>query len=409
MSASRWPEVELREILAEPIRNGYSPVESAEWTGAQMLGLGCLTNRGFEPRQLKNAPRSVSRTHSAILRDGDLLVSRANTRDLVGLVGTYRDVGAPCIYPDLMMKLRVKRNYLPSFLEVLLRHPEVRRRIKAMAQGTSESMVKISGRALGELLVPLVPLAEQQRIVEVLAALVEEERAIEAAVDKLRTVRRGAHLALMSPVDAARTESASWLRVPLNEVVASAEYGISEALVNDPAGLPVLRMNNLQDGRVAVDDLRYCPSRVPERLLLRRGDVLFNRTNSIDHVGKSAIWRDELPEATFASYLVRLHPDRDRLLPEYLVEWLQHPSIRQRVRAISTVAVQQVNVNPTRLRELEIDFPVDVDEQQRITSALAGFDERIGREVAELAKLRKLKQGLTDDLLSGKVRVKDAA
>jgi type I restriction enzyme S subunit len=107
--------------------------------------------------------------------------------------------------------------------------------------------------------------------------------------------------------------------------------------------------------------------------------------------------------------LVRLNPDQSRLLPEYLVEWLMHPVIRQRVRSISTVAVQQVNVNPSRLRELEIDFPDDLAEQRRIVSTLASFDDRIGRELDELSKLRKLKRGLIGDLLSGKVRLRDVA
>ncbi|MCX4456227.1 restriction endonuclease subunit S [Streptomyces sp. NBC_01728] len=279
----------------------------------------------------------------------------------------------------------------------------------AMAQGTSESMVKISGVALGGLLIPFPPLAMQHRIMAAINAFAESEEAIEASIAKLRIARLGAHLSSMPGVNESAAVSDSWSRVRLKEVVPPAEYGISEALVNDPTGVPVLRMNNVQDGRPDVGDLRYCPVSIPSRLYLKNGDVLFNRTNSIDHVGKSAIWRDELRVASFASYLVRLNPNRSRLLPEYLVEWLMHPVIRQRVRAISTVAVQQVNVNPTRLRELEIDFPDDLAEQRQIVSTLAAFDGRIKRELDELAKLRKLKQGLTDDLLSGKVRVRDVA
>jgi type I restriction enzyme S subunit len=148
---------------------------------------------------------------------------------------------------------------------------------------------------------------------------------------------------------------------------------------------------------------------VPGRLLLQRQDVLFNRTNSIDHVGKAAMWRDELPGATFASYLVRLIPDLRCLTPEYLVEWLMHPQVRQRVRSISTVAVQQVNVNPSRLRELEIDLPVDLAEQRRIIATLETCDEQIRRESEELNKLRELRQGLVDDLLSGRVRASGLA
>ncbi|MQL63706.1 hypothetical protein F6Q10_14165 [Streptomyces vinaceus] len=408
MPGKAWPDLKLSEVLAEPIRNGFSPPESQAWTGLQMLGLGCLSTDGFSPRQLKNAPESVSAMHPAILQDGDLLVSRANTRTLVGMAGIYRDIGTPCIYPDLIMRVRPSARYLVEFLELVLRSPRTRRRLMAMAQGTSESMVKISGKVLRQLPIPDVPLNEQQRIVDVLNSVTELERGIEASIAKFHNLRQGSLLASMGSVASAQP-TAGWDRVPLREIVPSVEYGISEVLDREARGVPVLRMNNIQSARIDVDELRYCPVPVPSKLFLRYGDVLFNRTNSMEHIGKSAMWRDELPSATFASYLVRLVPDLNRVTPEYLVEWLMHPLIRQRVRSISTVAVQQVNVNPSRLRELEIDLPVDLAEQRRIVAMLEACDEQIGREEEELNKLRALKQGLVDDLLSGRVKASGVA
>ncbi|MEU0615700.1 restriction endonuclease subunit S [Streptomyces albogriseolus] len=252
------------------------------------------------------------------------------------------------------------------------------------------------------------PINEQVRIVEILAGFEDAEHGIESSISKLRNVRHGALLASMESV-ASETPAAGWTRVLLKDIVPSVEYGISEALDGDARGVPVLRMNNIQSARIDVDELRYCPVPVPSKLFLRRGDVLFNRTNSMEHIGKTAMWRDELPSATFASYLVRLIPDLQRVTPEYLVEWLMHPLIRQRVRSISTVAVQQVNVNPSRLRELKIDLPVDLAEQRRIVAMLEACDEQIGREEEELNKLRALKQGLVDDLLSGRVKASGVA
>ncbi len=95
----------LGGYLLVPPKNGYSPVAASESTGEYMLGLGCLTSRGFVPRQLKHSPLGDPRLHRFRLRDGDVLVSRSNTRDLVGLAGVFRDVAAPCYYPDLMMRL----------------------------------------------------------------------------------------------------------------------------------------------------------------------------------------------------------------------------------------------------------------------------------------------------------------
>ncbi|MFG2528217.1 hypothetical protein [Streptomyces sp. NPDC048516] len=181
----------LPDALGAPVRNGFSPVESAAWTGVQMLGLGCLTPRGFCPRQLKNAPVTVAVDHPAVLADGDLLMSRANTRDLVGLVGVYRGIGTPCIYPDLMMRVVPSERTNAGFLELVLRSSRARRQITGLAQGTSESMVKISGDSLKKIAIPLPALDEQARLLRVVGEF-EKRIAMETeALAKLRTLHRG--------------------------------------------------------------------------------------------------------------------------------------------------------------------------------------------------------------------------
>ncbi|MFD3412016.1 hypothetical protein [Streptomyces cyaneofuscatus] len=260
-------------------------------------------------------------------------------------------------------------------------------------------MVKISAGAVSSLAVPEFSLTEQRRIVEILDSIAETERASESAIAKLRAVRSGIALRGMVSITSDEVQT-GWERVALREVVPSVDYGISVALNEDSRGIPTLRMNNLLDGRPELGDLRYCPQSVDSKHLLRVGDVLFNRTNSIEHVGKSVMWGGELEEATFASYLVRLNPDVTRLEPRYLVEWLQHPVIRQRVRSIATVAVQQVNVNPSRLRELFIDFPPDLHDQARLLASLDACDHRISAERENLAKVRAVRQGISDALLS---------
>jgi type I restriction enzyme S subunit len=412
MSADTWEEASLGSRLLR-IETGRSPsltdspASPGQWG---VLKVSAVHSLGYRPSENKAVDDPGLINERFAVKPGDLLFSRANTPELVGSACIATPSQERLMLSDKTLRLVVdQRTADMQFVNLSLASPAVRKQITVAASGSSLSMQNISQAAVERLRVAWPPLADQQRIVEALAAFAEAERALEVSISKLRILRRGAHLSLMSAVDAHGVASKSWSRVPLKDVVPSTEYGISEALVNDPSGVPVLRMNNLQNGRPDVTDLRYCPVSIPQRLYLKRGEVLFNRTNSIDHVGKAALWREELPTASFASYLVRLNPDSEKLLPEYLVEWLQHPVIRQRVRAISTVAVQQVNVNPTRLRELEIDFPSDLAEQRRIVSTLASFDDRIDREVEELAKLRRLKRGLTGDLLSGRVRVPEVA
>lgn len=189
--AMSGPLTRLGDLLSEKPKNGYSPSEVNEWTGLLTLGLGCLTPEGFTPRQLKRIPNTDLAARFR-LSDGDLLMSRANTRELVGLVGRFRDVGQPCIYPDLMMRLRPNGEHcLPQYLELVLGSSAVRRAIRASARGTSESMVKISSGVVEALQVPIPGLREQQRVVAAMRALDARIAKQGAAVDKLRVVQRG--------------------------------------------------------------------------------------------------------------------------------------------------------------------------------------------------------------------------
>lgn len=194
-----------------------------------------------------------------------------------------------------------------------------------------------------------------------------------------------------------------WTVAALLYFVPTAEYGISSSLGD--SGLPVLRMNNISEGEADLADLKFSSLPVPETLFLKPLDVLFNRTNSWEHVGRTGIWRGQIDRATFASYLVRLVPRPDRLIPEMLNLWLNWPPIQLAMRRFATPAVQQVNINPTNLRMLTAAFPNGLGEQQRNVSKVQGCDDSLRATRAELLKLQRLKSGLMTDLLTGRVRV----
>lgn len=143
-----WDVVQISTVLREKPKNGYSPKESESYTGAMMLGLGCLSRDGFTPIQLKNAPAGDQRLQSALLSDGDFLISRSNTPQLVGLVGIYSNVGTDCVYPDLMVRLRFDESVSHEFMQYVFQHHILRSQITNAAVGTSGSMVKINSQVI---------------------------------------------------------------------------------------------------------------------------------------------------------------------------------------------------------------------------------------------------------------------
>lgn len=186
-----WRIDPLGKFLKAPPKNGYSPREVDSWQGLYVLGLGCLTSDGFEAKQLKNAPRNAAIVSGALLSNGDFLISRANTPELVGLCGTFKNIGSPAIYPDLMMRLKLVDALDSDFLEAQLLMPATRKRLTALAVGTSASMAKLNSRSVQQLLIAVPDPAEQKAIVGKLCKVVNCIRTYKSAWLKLNAQKQG--------------------------------------------------------------------------------------------------------------------------------------------------------------------------------------------------------------------------
>jgi type I restriction enzyme S subunit len=185
------PTRPLSQFLSGRPRNGFSPVEVDSWTGVVVLGLGCLTADGFVPRHLKNVSIKDPRYTGSWVSDGDLLMSRANTLELVGLAGRYRDVGIPCLYPDLMMKLTPNVRISAPYMEIVLHSDQMRRQLRRIAQGTSESMAKISASSVMQLQVQIPDPPEQKRILDIADDINSLIESLEGEMGKLAALKQG--------------------------------------------------------------------------------------------------------------------------------------------------------------------------------------------------------------------------
>jgi type I restriction enzyme, S subunit len=177
--------------------------------------------------------------------------------------------------------------------------------------------------------------------------------------------------------------------------------------------MPILRMGNIQAGEITLDALKYVnlSDKVLEPYTLRRGDVLFNRTNSQEWVGKVGIYRQDA-ESVFASYVIRLCPDATKINNYYLGQVLGSYSAQCRIKRYATPGVQQVNINATNLGKVLIPVPVGREglaEQEEIAALLEAADAAIRSYQPVLAAQETLKKSLMHDLLTGRVRVKSPA
>ncbi len=169
---------------------------------------------------------------------------------------------------------------------------------------------------------------------------------------------------------------AHWEVRPLKRVLASSTYGISASL--EPSGeIAVLRMGNLVDGEIDFSDLRYLDE-IDEDLLLDLDDVVFNRTNSLDLVGKASIFRGSPSfPVSLASYLVRFR-FTERYNPEYANYVMGTQVLMALGRTLALPSIGQANLNPSRYALIQFPIPPK-QEQSEIVAHLADKANDIDR------------------------------
>jgi type I restriction enzyme S subunit len=196
-----------------------------------------------------------------------------------------------------------------------------------------------------------------------------------------------------------------WRRCSLQEVCYRFEYG-SSAKSQRTGEVPVLRMGNIQDGEIDFGDLVYSSdAQEMDRYRLKPGDVLFNRTNSAEHVGKTAIYRGGT-EALFAGYLVRVNPVPDEVEPGYLNHYLNGRASREYGKSVMSQSVHQANISAGKLREYPFAFP-DMDEQRKLVDGLDRMKAETAQVVVlcgkKLARLAELKQSILHQAFTGQL------
>lgn len=197
-----------------------------------------------------------------------------------------------------------------------------------------------------------------------------------------------------------------WKQKSLKEIITSYDYGTSKN-TNDSMGYPVLRMGNMKDGKLDIEDLVYLELSEDEfnKFKLNKGDILFNRTNSADLVGKVSLF-DLQGDYVCASYIVRFAINKDIIDSKYVSYYMNTKEVQRYIKTLSTKGVQQVNVNPTILSKyLAISFPEDNEEQKKIIQILSTWDKAIDLKNEILNKKNEQKQGISQRLLSGNLRL----
>lgn len=278
----------------------------------------------------------------------------------------------------------VGNKYLCNYLNVF--------NYKGYINGTTR--LKLTQKNLDIIPIPLPPINEQQRIVNIIESLFAKlDRAKELIENTLAQWEQNKmailHKAFTGELTAKwRKENnidlSSWQEKTIDELCTSLKYGTSKK--SKPEGsVVVLRMGNLQNGEIDWSNLMYTDDKDDiEKYLLKKGDVLFNRTNSPELVGKTSIYRGEYP-AIYAGYLIKLDYGKD-IIGEYLNYMMNSTKAKHYCYTVKTDGVSQSNINAKKIGAFEIPVPT-IEEQQEIVNIL-------DKLLAKYNKIKNLEQQL---------------
>jgi len=429
-----WDRGQLADSIAA-LDAGVSVNADDRPHGAGEIGVlktSAVSGGRFYPEQNKTVVEHERRLVAEPVQADSILVSRMNTPALVGDSCYVPDSQPNLFLPDRLWQLKPKdrSSINMRWLSFVLQSAAYRRYVEVHATGTSGSMKNLPQSKLLALPVNYPAPREQAKIAQVLDTLDTVIQETEAIIAKLRAVKQGLlhdlltrgidasgelrppqpeapHLYKPSPLGWVPEE---WECCQAASVLISIDAGKSPDCQDIPAASD--QWGVLKVGAVHPDGLRLEENKVVEveglknpAYLIRRGDLLLSRANTFELVGLVCHVTSDPKNLMLSDKTLRLTVRDSRMTTRFLFWQLQHPRSRTQIENAATgTSGSMKNISQSSVEKMWIVRP-SLDEQKEISRRLDAIACRYEVEMNGCSKLRKLKSGLMDDLLTGHVRV----
>ena len=234
-------------------------------------------------------------------------------------------------------------------------------------QITGSAQLNYGPSHLKKMIMPLIPLNKQD---EIIACMDKVQSVIEMKQQELIRLDDLIKARFVEVFGDPIKNPKGWKVAAIGEIVTEVRYGTSKPAI-EKGKYPYLRMNNItSDGHLDLNDLKYIdiPDDEIEKCVVRKGDILFNRTNSIELVGKTAMY-DLLEDMVIAGYIIRVRLN-DRLLPEVFSQYMNLKALKDILRSMAKGAVNQANINAQELQSIRVYIP-DMELQKQFVKMKA--------------------------------------
>ena len=406
---SGWSRIKLGEYLTEIGKRNSS-------SGNNGIPVLSVTNRpGFmlSEEQFDKKVFSKNLSNYKVIQNGQFAFnpSRVNVGSIARLTEFDKGLLSP-----MYVAFEVKDGLDGAYLDYWIKSTRFRNLVKASTQGSVRNSLNFS--SLANFPFDLPPVPEQKKIISVLSLINSVMDETQAVIAQTQILKKGLMQELLTRgiqrkhkkfIKTVLGETPdSWRISKLRDIVIDYKNGIYKHERYYGAGVPCIRMYNIFDGKVNAQNapLIKVTSKELTDYELAPEDILINRVNSLEQVGKAGIVGDDLGKVVFESKNIRVRTDKAKCLPRYLIIFLSSFFYLDQMRRGIKAAVQQATINQDDLNRIIIGLP-QIEEQKLIIRLIERIDSDIQVSKEAYAYYSEVRSALMRVLLTGEVRVKN--
>ena len=395
-----WIRAPFSSVTVDPIQR--VPSEKEKITYIDIGSVDRDTKTIVEPQSMlgKDAPSRARK----VIQAGDVLVSTVRPNlNAVAVVESQYDGQFASTGFDVLRSPVVD----PRWLFYAVRTPEFLDRMSELVQGALYPAVR--SKDIRSFVIPIAPLAEQKRIADKLEAVLGRVDACRARLDRVPALLKRFRQSVLASATSggltaewriSKSVNDEWENLKLGQLVA--EPLRNGKSVRDGKGIPVLRLTALRGGKFDWREAKQgdWTGLDPTRFFVKDGDFLIIRGNgSQDLVGRGCLAENPPDEMAFPDTLIRIRPDKDKLLPPYLVIVWNTSDVRSQIEQAAKTTTGLWKVAQGDLESISIPLP-PLPEQQEIVRRVEALFAMADRIEVRLANAQKTVERLTPATLA---------
>jgi type I restriction enzyme S subunit len=401
-----------------PISYGIVQTGPNVMNGVPCIRVVDISNGRVSKKDLITTTPEISSSYKrTILKAGDLVMP---LRGKVGEIGSIDDELIGANLTRGVALIAITKDFHPHFFQHFISSARTRNRLEQSMNGSALQEIPIASLRSFKVAFPPTK-AEQEAIATAFSdadALIES---LEQLIAKKRLIKQGAMQELLTgkrrlpgfALNSSYTTTeigtlpSNWETPKLAEIILTTQLGGNYKNSLRENSWPLIKMGNLGRGVIKLDKIEYIDtgSRPLEKDLLKFNDLLLNTRNTLELVGKVALWREELQEAYFNSNIMRIEFLESKVASKQFLNYiLNTPRALASIRSIAIGTTSVAAVYNRDLMNIQVPLPPK-DEQVAIAGIIEDMDVELHKLESKLTKARKLKQGMMQELLTGRIRL----